>query len=177
MMRDSARIGIEHYAPLIGEAVVKRIRAKARRLHGLRVVNVSSTFYGGGVAELLSSLTLLQRALGVYADWRLIQGSPDFFSVTKKLHNALQGGEINLTELKKEIHEEIVGHNALRMDLAADAVIIHDPQPLPLVRHFRRTCPWIWRCHLDLSQPQPEAWEYLRPLVEEYDAVVLSLPE
>jgi trehalose synthase len=168
---------IDDYAPLIGEAAIERIRAKARRLHGLRVVNVSSTFYGGGVAELLSSLTLLKRALGVHADWRLIQGSPDFFSVTKKLHNALQGGEINLTGLKKDIYEAIVEENALRMNLAADVVVVHDPQPLPLVAHLRHTCPWIWRCHLDLSAPMPEAWEYIRGFVEAYDAVVLSLPE
>lgn len=82
---------IEHYEDLIGSEALERIILKARRLHGLRVVNISSTFYGGGVAEILSSLTLLQRALGIRADWRLIQGSPDFFSVTKKLHNALQG--------------------------------------------------------------------------------------
>ena len=177
-MKPSSRlVDLADYAALIGEEALERLRAKARRLHGLRVVNVSSTFYGGGVAELLSSLTLLKRALGVHADWRLIQGSPDFFSVTKKLHNALQGGDINLTELKKDIYEAVVEENAWRMDLAADVVIVHDPQPLPLIAHFRRTCPWIWRCHLDLSAPVPEAWDYVRTFVEAYDAVVLSLPE
>jgi len=168
---------IEHYEDLIGSEALERIILKARRLHGLRVVNISSTFYGGGVAEILSSLTLLQRALGIRADWRLIQGSPDFFSITKKLHNALQGGEINLSELKKEIYEGIIFHNALRMDVEADVVVVHDPQPLPLITHFRHTCPWVWRCHVDLSRPDPDAWRYLRDFVEEYDAMVLSLPE
>src|SRR3990170_741594 len=137
---------IEQYEQLIGAEAVERIMRKAKRLHGLRVINISSTFYGGGVAEILSSLTLAQRAIGIRADWRLIQGSPDFFSVTKKLHNALQGGDINLSELKKEIYEEIVFHNALRMDVDADVVVVHDPQPLPLITHFRHTCPWVWRC-------------------------------
>lgn len=168
---------IEQYEPLIGAEAVQRIMRKAKRLHDLRVINISSTFYGGGVAEILSSLTLAQRAIGIRADWRLIQGSADFFSVTKKLHNALQGGAINLSELKKEIYEEVIFQNALRMDVEADVVVVHDPQPLPLVTHFRHTCPWVWRCHVDLSKPNAEVWNYLRGFVDEYDAVVLSLPE
>ena len=168
---------IEQYEDLIGAEAIERIMLKAKRLHDLRVVNVSSTFYGGGVAEILSSLTLAQAAIGIRADWRLIQGSPDFFSVTKKLHNALQGGEIDLTELKKQHYEQIVFHNSLRMNIDADVVVVHDPQPLPLVTHFRRSCPWIWRCHIDLSRPNRQAWDYLRGFVDQYDAVVMSLPE
>ncbi len=170
-------VRIEEYERLIGSESTDRIVRKANRLHGLRVINVSSTFYGGGVAEILSSLTLLQRSLGIRADWRLIQGSPDFFSVTKKLHNALQGAEINMTALKRQIYEQLVMDNALRMDLDADFVVVHDPQPLPLITHYRRTCPWVWRCHVDLSGPNPEAWDYLRSFVEEYDAMIVSLPE
>jgi len=168
---------IEQYEDLIGAAAVERIMLKAKRLHDLRVVNISSTFYGGGVAEILSSLTLAQRAIGIRADWRLIQGSPDFFSVTKKLHNALQGGDIDLTDLKRHHYEQIVFHNALRMDIDADLVVVHDPQPLPLVTHYRHTCPWVWRCHIDLSQPNPDAWGYVKTFVEQYDSVIMSLPE
>jgi trehalose synthase len=168
---------IERYEDLVGAPTVERVMRKAKRLHDLRVINVSSTFYGGGVAEILSSLTLAQVAIGLRADWRLIQGSPDFFSVTKKLHNALQGDDINLSDLKKEIYEEINFHNSLRMQLDADVVVVHDPQPLPLITHYRRNCPWIWRCHLDLSSPTREAWDYVRPFVDEYDAVVMTLPE
>lgn len=177
MRKHSWLVNIEDYAPLIGEDAVERIVRKAQRLRGMQVLHVSSTFYGGGVAELLSSETLLARSLGIRADWRLIQGSPDFFSVTKKIHNALQGAEMNLTDLKKEIYETIVLQNAMRMDLNADLVIIHDPQPLPLIVYERHACPWVWRCHVDLSQPNPQIWEYLRTFVEQYDAVVLSLPE
>jgi trehalose synthase len=168
---------IEAYAELIGEDALARILRQARRLGDLRVVNISSTFYGGGVAEILSSLTLAQRSIGVHADWRLIQGSPDFFSVTKKLHNALQGADINLSELKKKIYEEVSFHNAMRMDIEADMVVVHDPQPLPLITHYRRTCPWVWRCHVDLTQPNPECWGYLRQFIDQYDAMVVSLPE
>jgi trehalose synthase len=97
--------------------------------------------------------------------------------VTKKLHNALQGGDINLSEQKKGIYEGIIFQNALRMDVEADVVVVHDPQPLPLVTHFRHTCPWVWRCHIDLSRPNPDAWSYLSKFVEDYDAMVVSLPE
>jgi trehalose synthase len=177
MKNHSWLVSVEDYEPMIGFEAVERITRKAQRLRGLRVVNISSTFYGGGVAEMLSSGTLLARSVGIRADWRLIQGSPDFFSVTKKFHNALQGADINFTDLKKEIYEEVMLQNAARMDLDCDFVVVHDPQPLPLITYHRRTCPWIWRCHVDLSQPNPEVWNYLKQYVEQYDAVILSLPE
>lgn len=177
MNKHSWMVEVADYEPLIGEQTMARILHKAHRLRDMRVLHISSTFYGGGVAEMLSSETLLTRSLGLKADWRLIQGSPDFFSVTKKLHNALQGAEINLTELKKEVYEEVIVQNALRMDMEYDFVVVHDPQPLPLINHYRRTCPWVWRCHLDLSHPNPEVWNYLRGFIDQYDAVVVSLPE
>jgi len=177
MKKYSWLVSVEDYEPLIGAEAVERISRKAQRLRGLRVLNVSSTFYGGGVAEMLSSATLLARSAGIRADWRLIQGSPDFFSVTKKFHNALQGADINFTDLKKEVYERIILQNAARMDLDCDLVIVHDPQPLPLIAYHRRNCPWIWRCHVDLSDPNRQVWEYLKQYVEQYDAVIFSLPE
>jgi len=177
MRKHSWLVKLEDYAPLIGPEAVDRITRKAQRLRDLRVVNISSTFYGGGVAEMLSSGTLLARSVGIRSDWRLIQGSPDFFSVTKKFHNALQGADINFTHLKKEVYEEIILQNAVRMEMDADLVIVHDPQPLPLITHYRRKCPWVWRCHVDLSHPDPEVWSYLKQYVEQYDAIILSLPE
>jgi trehalose synthase len=168
---------IEDYEPLVGSETVERIVKKAEKLHDLHVVNINSTYYGGGVAELLSSLTLLMNACGIKTGWRVIQGRPDFFSITKKMHNALQGGQINLTELKTAIYEEVAFENAVRMHLDHDLVIVHDPQPLPLIRHFRKKAPWIWRCHVDLSHPNPDMWAYLAPFIESYDAVVLSSPE
>lgn len=170
-------VTLDDYVPLVGEEVVERVAAKARRLRDLHIVNVNSTYYGGGVAELLSSLTLLVNACGIRAGWRVIQGRPDFFSITKKFHNALQGAEINFTELKRSIYEEVVFENAQRMHFDHDVVIVHDPQPLPLVRHYRKKSPWIWRCHIDLSTPNREVWRYLAEFVERYDVAVLHLPE
>ena len=156
--REFALTTLEDYEPLVGAGTVARILKKAERLHDLHIVNVNSTYYGGGVAEILSSLTLLMNAAGIRTGWRVLQGRPDFFSITKKMHNALQGGEINLSDLKRDIYEEVVFENAVRMHLDHDLVIVHDPQPLPVIRHFRKKAPWIWRCHVDMSRPNPEVW-------------------
>jgi trehalose synthase len=120
---------------------------------------------------------LLMNSAGIRTGWRVIQGRPDFFGITKKMHNALQGGSINLTDLKLAVYEEVAYENAARLHFDHDVVIVHDPQPLPLISHFRKKVPWIWRCHVDLSAPHPELWSYLSQFIERYDAVVLSLPE
>ncbi len=170
-------VAVEDYEKFIGGKAVERILKKAERLRDLHVVNVNSTYYGGGVAEMLSSLTLLMNSIGIETGWRVIQGSPDFFSVTKKMHNALQGGNINLTGRKKNIYEKVIYENAVRNHLKHDIVIVHDPQPLPLIQHYRRRGPWIWRCHLDLTEPHGKLWKYLSGFIERYDAAVFSLKE
>ena len=105
---------IERYEKLIGTEAVERIKQKARPLKDVHVVNLNSTYYGGGVAELLSSSTLLMNSLGIKTGWRVIHGPPDFFSITKKMHNALQGGAINLSHRKLQIYEEVAYENAIR---------------------------------------------------------------
>ena len=168
---------IEDYEPLIGSENVERVREKARRLKDLRVANFNSTYYGGGVAEMISSLTLLMNSLGLRTEWRVIQGTADFFSITKKMHNALQGGEIDLSRIKKEIYEQVIYENSIRNFLEHDFVIVHDPHPLPLIEHYEKKCPWIWRCHIDLSRPNAEMWKYLRRWIDSYDAAIVSCPE
>src|SRR5438876_3338722 len=168
---------IEDYESLVGTETIQRIRQKAANLKGLRVANFNSTYYGGGVAETISSLTLLMNSLGLRTEWRVIQGTPDFFSITKKMHNALQGGEINLSKIKKEIFEEVIYENSVRNFIEHDFVIVHDAQPLPLVEHYEKKCPWLWRCHVDLSRPRSEIWKYLRRWIDRYHAAVLSCPD
>jgi trehalose synthase len=168
---------IEDYEPPVGAEVVERIRDKAAKLKGLRVTNFNSTYYGGGVAETISSLTLLMNSLGLRTEWRVIQGTPDFFSITKKMHNALQGAEIDLSTIKKEIFEQVIYENSLRNFLDGDFIIVHDPQPLPLIEHYQKKCPWLWRCHLDLSRPDAETWKYLRRWIDNYDLAILSCKE
>src|SRR6266446_6093180 len=165
---------IDDYEPLIGAEAVERIHKKAAALHGSSVANFNSTYYGGGVAETLGSITLLMNTLGIKAEWRVIQGTADFFTITKKMHNALKGGQINLSDIKMEIYEQVIFENSVRNRLDHDFVVVHDPQPLPLIDHFKKKNPWIWRCHIELSKPNRELWNYLLRWLNRYDAVILS---
>ena len=165
---------VEDYKKFIGSEAVDRIISKAKVLKDLSVVNINSTYYGGGVAEILTSLTLLLNSLGIRTEWRVIQGTPDFFNITKKMHNALQGGLINLTKKKKEIYERVNFENSARNFLNHDFVIVHDPQPLPFIRYYKEKSYWIWRCHIDLTNPKRELLNYLTDFIEEYDAIIMS---
>src|SRR5438067_13029016 len=127
---------LEQYEPLIGAAAIERVAAKADRVRTMRVAHISSTFYGG-VTELLTPLTLMMNATGIDTDWHLIQGTPGFFGCTKKLHNTLQGERLEFSEAERTIYEQVVFENATRLHLDdCDAIIVHDPQPLPLITHF-----------------------------------------
>jgi trehalose synthase len=170
---------IEQYEPLIGAAMLERIAAKADRVRTMRVAHISSTFYGGGVTELLTPLTLMMNATGIETDWHLIQGTPGYFGCTKKLHNTLQGESRDFSDAEKTIYEQVVFENGTRLHLDdCDAIIVHDPQPLPLIMHFcDREMPWLWQCHVDLSSPYAPVWIYLRQFIEQYNAAIFSLPE
>ena len=168
------RTDINNYRELAGHETVDRILKKAETLKGKKIIHINSTYSGGGVAELLSSLVLIMNGVGLRADWRLLFGNADFFSSTKNFHNALQGASIRMSDLKKDIYEQTIQENALRMDLEADFIVIHDPQPLFLIHHYRKTCPWIWRCHLDLTQPESSIWDYLKETIHCYDAGIFT---
>ncbi|MDG6258004.1 MAG: glycosyltransferase [Methanomicrobiaceae archaeon] len=167
-------VGIKDYERYVGAGTVRRIRDKARKLRDIHVVNFNSTYYGGGVSQFLSSTTLLLNSLGIRTGWRVVHGTPDFFSITKKFHNALQGEDIHFTGRKMELYRQVVCENAMRNHVDHDIVMVHDPQPLPLITHYRKEAPWIWRCHIDLSSPNREVWDALLPYIRQYDAVVLS---
>jgi trehalose synthase len=170
---------LEQYEPLIGAATIERIATKADGVRTMRVAHISSTFYGGGVTELLTPLTLMMNAIGIETDWHLIQGTPGYFGCTKKLHNTLQGQNLDFSDAEKTIYEQVVFENSTRLHLDdCDAIIVHDPQPLPLITHFvDREMPWLWQCHVDLSSPYAPAWSYLRQFIEQYNAAIFSLPE
>ena len=176
-MKIPRTIQVEDYQQFVGDKAIERIRHKAKPLHDFHVVNINSTYYGGGVAQLLSPMTLLMNSLGIQTGWRIVHGPPDFFSVTKKMHNALQGADLNLSRRKMELYEEIVYQNAIRNHLDQDFIIVHDPQPLPMITHYAKKCPWVWRCHVDLSHPNEKLWKYLVPFIEKYDAAILSIKD
>lgn len=172
---------IEDYAAVAGEEVIDHLRQLAAPLKGMKLVHVNSTRAGGGVAEILTKLVPLQKELGIDVRWEVIRGEENFFTCTKDFHNALQGNPVPLSESTFRAYEETNADNAeeLRSILEeADVVIIHDPQPLPLLRFCpNRKGRWIWRCHIDLSRPYRPVWKYLRKFVVEYNASIFSLAD
>ena len=141
--------GLENYREIVGDSIVEDIYDRAGTLSEKHIVNISSTYQGGGVAELLNSLVIMFNEAGIDMGWRIFHGSPDFFIVTKKFHNALQGGYINLSQKKKKIYIETNGKFSVFTHLDHDLVIVHDPQPLPIVSFYEKCQPWIFRCHID----------------------------
>ena len=169
---------LSNYARIVGKPEIDKIHAEAEKLSGKHITCVNSTFQGGGVAEILNSIVPMFDQIGVDFGWRILHGTPDFFTITKKFHNALQGDSINLSRRKKDIYFETNRRFSTFTHLEKhDLVIVHDPQPLPLISFYKKTQPWIFRCHIDISNPNREVWEYLRGFIQKYDHFVVSLPE
>lgn len=167
---------IDRYRSSAGDDAVEALREAARPLRALRVLHVSATPYGGGVAEILRSEIPLLRDLGLHADWRLISGNERFFDVTKRIHNGLQGSPRGLSTDDEERYLAQSAHNAHQLDDDYDLVVVHDPQPLALRElHGSGGARWVWRCHIDTSEPNPAVWAFLRPLTVNYDAAVFTL--
>jgi trehalose synthase len=172
---------LEAYERVVHPTVLAQIRLLGRKLEGASVVHVNSTRSGGGVAEILERFVPLMGELGIRVRWEVISGSDDFYAVTKRMHNAIQGSGKALSDAMKRTYTETNEANAktLRSTLEeADFVFIHDPQPAALLR----MCPgrrgkWIWRCHIDSGRPERRVWGFLRDWIEPYDASVFSLAE
>jgi len=170
---------LEDYRDIVGTSEVERIKEKAEKLREKELVHINSTAFGGGVAEILHNLVPLMRNVGVKARWFVIEGSNEFFNVTKSFHNALQGNKnLRLTQEMKDLYLKTNEENALTADLSGfDYVLIHDPQPAALIEFYEKRRPWIWRCHIDLSDPNREFWEFLRQYIQKYDRYIFHLPE
>lgn len=171
---------LEAYRSVVGDAV-DELRALSEPLRGARVLHLSSTHYGGGVAEILSSLVPLLNNLGINTHWRVLRGGEEFFAVTKAMHNLLQGMPIPWTSAMRDVWLRYTEANARLLKEGYDIVWVHDPQPAGVLWALEekkgRRGAWIWRCHLDLSDAQQEVWEFLRGYVDRYDAVVFTMRE
>jgi trehalose synthase len=167
------------YATILGRGLMAEIERLAGPMEGKRVLHLSATAFGGGVAEINYTLVPLMRSAGLDAEWRIIHGEDEFFNVTKKIHNALQGSPIGLTAEEGEVFHRYNALNAEQLDESDyDFIIIHDPQPAAMIDHFPdRRARWIWRCHIDLSEPNPEVLEFLLPSLGRYDAAIFHRPE
>jgi trehalose synthase len=169
---------LERYAPIVGDQRISEIKDLASRVAGKSVCNVSSTSYGGGVAEILHRLVPLMQDVGLKTDWRLIKGSEEFFNVTKAFHNGLQGMNIPLTDIMKKTYLEFSEANAQRLDMHHDFVIVHDPQPAAIISHQKiRFGKWVWRCHIDLSNPNPDFIGFLVPILYQYDSLIFTMEQ
>jgi trehalose synthase len=172
---------IDQYREAVLPGVVEAIRADVEALAGARVLHVNATAYGGGVAEILASMVPLMRDIGLEADWKVIAGSDEFFGVTKAMHNALQGKPHPWTNAERELWVDTNRENARHWQ-DYDFVVIHDPQPAPMLKLLREDGSgpkgkWLWRCHIDLTDAQPEAWDLLQPFVHEYDGSIWTMRE
>src|SRR5262245_20265567 len=169
---------LEQYEPVVGASTIDELRLLARHLEGRRIVTVNSTAVGGGVAEILNRMVPLCAELGVHIRWDVIKGGDDFFAVTKRIHNTLHGKQEPFTAHDRDVFRETTELNLAHMDLDADVVFIHDPQPVGLIAaRKRRPAGWIWRCHIYLSSPPHDVWDFLAEYVSGYDASVFSAPQ
>lgn len=168
-------VSIEDYIPIAGQAAVDNLKTLAQRLRGKSVQNINSTAVGGGVAEILNHMVPLLNNLGINTRWDVIKGGQGFFDVTKKIHNGLHGHPVEFTQKDKDIFLEATQDNVKTTETNSDIVFVHDPQPAGLIEK-KSGNKWIWRCHIDLSQPQEDVWAFVRQFVEKYDAAVFSAP-
>jgi trehalose synthase len=166
------------YGSLATRGLMDEIRALAEPLAGRRVLHLSATAFGGGVAEINYTLVPLMQDAGLEVEWRIIRGADDFFNVTKMIHNALQGNPQGLSESHREIFRRYQELNARDLTADYDFIIVHDPQPVGLIDHFPDSkAQWIWRGHIDFSTPNQEVLEFLLPSIARYDATIFHLPE
>jgi trehalose synthase len=166
------------YTHIVGKDLTEQIRQLAEPLKGKRVLHVSATAFGGGVSEILYTMVPLMRDVGLDAHWHVIFGKEEFFEATKLLHNSLQGAEETLSDEQWRVFDEINQINAEGLQGEWDVIIVHDPQPIGLRRGAREKGErWIWRCHIDLSTPNPAPIERLLPMIEEYDASVWHMEQ
>jgi trehalose synthase len=164
------------YEPIVGKSTIEEMRLLSSRLEGREIQNINSTYVGGGVAEILNRMVPILQGLGVDARWNVIKGSPGFFEVTKKFHNALHGRKESISEDDFDLFLEINRKNMAEMDFHGQVMFIHDPQPCALIEKKESGGKWIWRCHIDVSNPDERVWRFLERFVIQYDATVFSAP-
>jgi trehalose synthase len=170
-------IQLDDYAPLVGAGEIAELRALADHLRSHSVQMVNSTSVGGGVAEMLNRIVPLMEELELAIRWDVITGGDDFFEITKAFHNALHGGPYDRSAESFTTFLAYTEQNRARLRFDAEFTVIHDPQPVGLIRaRPDHGAHWIWRCHIDVSRPNPRVWHFLKPFVNRYDAAILSSP-
>jgi trehalose synthase len=165
---------IAQYTGIVPHGDLLLLQKLGEKLKDRSFLHINSTREGGGVAEILQRMIPIMQELGINARWDVIGGDAAFYDMTKKVHNTLQGNMELVSQEMWDHHYEINRKNAEKLDLDADAVLIHDPQPAPLIE-FRKAGRWMWRCHIDVSNPVPDVWNYLKRYCGKYDAAIFSV--
>jgi trehalose synthase len=165
---------LNNYEKIAGKEIIQRIKKKAKLLDGKHIINISSTYQGGGVAEILNSIIFLFNKENINIGWRILHGDDRFFNITKKIHNALQGEEFNFSNRKKIIYYNNNKRYSYFTHIVHDLVVVHDPQPLAMIDFYKKTQPWVFRCHIDITNPYQKVWNYLKQYINKYDHIVLS---
>lgn len=172
------RKALADYASIAARGQIDEIRRLAAPLEGKRVLHLSATAFGGGVAEINYTLVPLMADVGLDVEWRIIRGQEEFFDATKTIHNALQGSPVGLTDEQEAVYRRYNAENARHLSGGYDFIIVHDPQPAAVIADAEEAAShWIWRCHIDLSAPNQEVLEFLLPWIQRYDAAVFHLRE
>ena len=167
---------LNDYASIVGRALADEVRERAEGLKGKRVLHLSATAFGGGVSEILYTLVPLMIDVGLQAEWQVIYGREEFFNATKVMHNALQGNPQDLSEDQWRTWQDYNAINAREMSDGWDVCIVHDPQPAALMSLVpEKSRRWVWRCHIDLSTPNPDTLARLLPSLDPYPAAVFHM--
>ncbi len=168
---------LEDYRRVAGSAAIDELTLLAERVRHRRLQHINSTSVGGGVAELLTRLVPLFRDLGIETTWDVMKGDQAFFEVTKAFHNALHGGTEVITQDMFDVYRQTTDMNLHDLGNAGDFVVVHDPQPAALIAKKNDSGGhWLWRCHIDVSAPDPVVWGFLKRFVDQYDASIFSMP-
>jgi trehalose synthase len=169
---------LSDYASIVGRALVDEIRERAEGLKGKRILHLSATAFGGGVAEILYTLVPLMVDVGLQCEWQVIYGREEFFNATKVMHNALQGNPRDLTAEQWKIWQRYNEINAAELSDGWDVCIVHDPQPAVIASLVgAKARRWVWRCHIDLSTPNPDTLARLVSVLDPYQAAVFHMPQ
>jgi len=166
---------IEEYIPIVGQPVIDDLKLLAEKLKGKVIQHINSTAVGGGVAEILNRMVPILKELEVNTRWDVIKGGEHFFEVTKKFHNALHGKPEEITQSDFDIFMETSQENIETLDIYGDIVFVHDPQPIGLIKK-KAGNKWIWRCHIDVSNPNHRVWKFLERFIVNYNSAVFSAP-
>ena len=173
---DGKNISLASYRDVAPQGAIDLIYGLAKPLEGRSFLHVNSTRFGGGVAEMLHRLIPIFNELGIRTGWEVIEGNDLFYKTTKSFHNALQGDRQVVTGQMYDEYVKVNKKNAARLNLDADFVVIHDPQPAAFIEKKKKKKRWVWRCHIDISKPYRNVWNFLRDYVSRYDGAIFSLP-